>query len=249
VPDWPTHEQQRALIARGNDLLFWLEEHAESTRAGDMAGAGAACGNVIGCIRDIERIINPRRLAYDDLAWWSPTPPLFPYTLTHAEHAGYGRFRGAFLGWLKRSGLERFVGSDAPVWGIEGHPTITGEERKMIRNALNMLARAPENTPAPPSQLPGPHDPSADPPGRWLRVQDAAKAAGVTESMISRAVTSGELKGNGEERKKRRVCAIDLVRWQKERADKPEPVESAESVQRKLKRTDLPTTPRRKSRP
>jgi hypothetical protein len=74
---------------------------------------------------------------------------------------------------------------------------------------------------------------------RWLTVRDAAVIAGGCNSgTITRAVDAGQLKGNGEAGRKRRIDAIDLTRWIKQRAGKPEPSESDAQVE-KLARKHL----------
>jgi hypothetical protein len=70
----------------------------------------------------------------------------------------------------------------------------------------------------------------------WLTVSKAARVAGCNPGEISRAVTSGKLKSNGESGRLRRIDAADLSLWQLRRAEREEPTESDEAVERKLKR-------------
>jgi hypothetical protein len=70
----------------------------------------------------------------------------------------------------------------------------------------------------------------------WLTVSDAAKAAGCLAAYISRAVDAGALKSNGEKRKKRRIDGASLALWQLQRAKSEDAGESAEAVERKMKR-------------
>jgi hypothetical protein len=72
--------------------------------------------------------------------------------------------------------------------------------------------------------------------GRWLTVTDAAKAAGCNRGEISRAADKGELTSNGKNGRERRIDAVSLAQWQLKRANRPEPVESDESVRKKLER-------------
>jgi hypothetical protein len=68
--------------------------------------------------------------------------------------------------------------------------------------------------------------------GQWLRVTDAARASGTTTGIVSRAVDTGALKGNGLKGRNRRVDGADLTRWQLARANRGEPNESDEAVER-----------------
>ena len=61
---------------------------------------------------------------------------------------------------------------------------------------------------------------------RWLTVSQAASIAGVNAGVITRAVDSGELLGNGFTDRERRVDAVDLAQWVLRRAGRPEPRES-----------------------
>lgn len=69
----------------------------------------------------------------------------------------------------------------------------------------------------------------------WVTVSAAAKISGIAAGVISRAVTSKELKGKGTGRK-RRICPADLTRWQLERSKRPEPRENQEKVTERLRR-------------
>jgi hypothetical protein len=71
---------------------------------------------------------------------------------------------------------------------------------------------------------------------RWLTVSEVGRITGCNTGVITRAVDRGELKSNGETGRDRRIDAIDLARWQLARADKPEPMESNEAVQRSVKK-------------
>jgi hypothetical protein len=89
---------------------------------------------------------------------------------------------------------------------------------------------------------------------RWITVTDAEKVTGVSKGTISRAAkkkpgTTGALASNGLRGRDLRIDAHDLVRWKKERADKPEPRESNEAVDRKCERAGLTPPPRRNNRP
>jgi hypothetical protein len=75
----------------------------------------------------------------------------------------------------------------------------------------------------------------------WVRVNKAARIAFVNSGQISRAVTDGDLKGNGKKRRERRVDRQDLTRWIQERVERPERAESDESVKRKMERTNPPS--------
>jgi len=61
---------------------------------------------------------------------------------------------------------------------------------------------------------------------RWLTVSQAASIAGVNAGVVTRAVDSGQLLGNGLTDRERRVDAVDLAQWVLRRAGRPEPQES-----------------------
>jgi hypothetical protein len=69
---------------------------------------------------------------------------------------------------------------------------------------------------------------------RWLTTAEAERIFGTNRGMISRAVNKGELKSNGKSGRERRIDTVDLVRWQHERANKPERRESEAVIRRKL---------------
>src|SRR5262249_49749799 len=71
---------------------------------------------------------------------------------------------------------------------------------------------------------------------KWVRVTDAAEAAGCDRGIITRAVDAGALKSNGKSRGDRRIDAADLTRWMLARAEKPARQESAEAVLAKMER-------------
>ena len=66
---------------------------------------------------------------------------------------------------------------------------------------------------------------------RWLTVTDAARAAAVEKYQITRAVDTEKLRGNGLTSTKRRIDAIDLVRWILARCQEQEEPETNEKVQ------------------
>jgi hypothetical protein len=66
-------------------------------------------------------------------------------------------------------------------------------------------------------------------------VTEAAKAAGCSRGEISRAAGNRSLKSNGKKGKARRIDAAGLAMWQLRRAERKEPVESQQTVRRKLK--------------
>lgn len=71
---------------------------------------------------------------------------------------------------------------------------------------------------------------------RWITVADAARVACVNSGVVSRAVQSGTLRGNGKKGRLRRIDTVDLARWQLDRANSPEQGESAGAIERKLNR-------------
>jgi hypothetical protein len=77
---------------------------------------------------------------------------------------------------------------------------------------------------------------------QWIGVNAAARLAGLANSgEISRAITAGKLKGNGERGRKRLVDRMDLTRWMEERVERPVRAESDESVERKGERANFPS--------
>jgi hypothetical protein len=72
----------------------------------------------------------------------------------------------------------------------------------------------------------------ADDEARWLMVSEAAQTAGCNSGLISRAVSEGKLKSNGKNGRARRIDAVDLTRWIRDRSNKPDPEESDEQVER-----------------
>ena len=92
-----------------------------------------------------------------------------------------------------------------------------------LRQTAKIRMEAPEEKVSGPS--------SVDNNKRWLRVSAAAEVASVHAGLISRAVESGRLLSNGLRGSERRVCAIDLCRWLRERAGHQEPTESTAHVE------------------
>ncbi len=68
-----------------------------------------------------------------------------------------------------------------------------------------------------------------------LTVTQAARIAGCNAGEISRAAHSGSLKSNGQKGRQRRIDPADLSRWQLRRAERKEPVESNDAVERKIR--------------
>jgi hypothetical protein len=65
----------------------------------------------------------------------------------------------------------------------------------------------------------------------WISLAEAERVTGVHRGTISRAIDAGELKGNREKGKgKRKVDAMDLVRWSLHRSKKPDRIESEQHV-------------------
>jgi hypothetical protein len=81
-----------------------------------------------------------------------------------------------------------------------------------------------------------PEEPNTEGAGAWRTVSDAARASGCTNAQISGAVRDGQLKSNGQKRRKRRIDAADLVCWQLRRSKREGAVESDATVEAKLKR-------------
>jgi hypothetical protein len=72
---------------------------------------------------------------------------------------------------------------------------------------------------------------------RWITVSDAATTAGgLSTGTISRAVKNGQLRGNGKTGRDRRIDVVDLGRFLRDRAKKPEPGESTDAVEAKVRR-------------
>jgi hypothetical protein len=68
-------------------------------------------------------------------------------------------------------------------------------------------------------------------PARWYTVTEAAnKIAAVNPGVLSRAAKLGEIRSNGQKGHERRICALDLCRWIKDRASRPAVKESNEHV-------------------
>ncbi len=76
---------------------------------------------------------------------------------------------------------------------------------------------------------------AVDEENRWLRVSDAAAISGINAGVISKAIDQGNLIGNGEKGRKRRVDGVDFNRWQLDRARRPEVRESDAAVQKRLR--------------
>jgi hypothetical protein len=77
---------------------------------------------------------------------------------------------------------------------------------------------------------------AAEEPARWLTVTQASRLTGCNPGVVSRAVDAGELQGNGKTGRGRRIDAVGLSRWQLARAGKPEPSESTEAVEQKVRK-------------
>jgi hypothetical protein len=78
-------------------------------------------------------------------------------------------------------------------------------------------------------------DPESSQETRWLKVAEAASIAGTHRGVISKAVDDGRLKSNGKRRRARRIDALDLAHWMLKRSRRPEPGESDEEVERKIR--------------
>jgi hypothetical protein len=103
-----------------------------------------------------------------------------------------------------------------------------------LRQTAKIRMETPEEWAAGPSRAVGAGQPGAThihDGRRWLRVSAAAEVASVHAGLISRAVESGRLLSNGLRGSERRVCAIDLCRWLRERAGHQEPTESTAHVE------------------
>jgi excisionase family DNA binding protein len=68
----------------------------------------------------------------------------------------------------------------------------------------------------------------------WLTVTEAAAVSGIDKGTISRLADQQKLKNNGKKGRERRIDSADLNRYQLDRIEKPEPVESDKTVERKL---------------
>jgi len=67
---------------------------------------------------------------------------------------------------------------------------------------------------------------------RWLTVSDAASISAINAGVISRAVDTGELMGNGLKDRERRIDAVSLTQWMLRRSGRSEPEESEGQVKR-----------------
>jgi hypothetical protein len=108
-----------------------------------------------------------------------------------------------------------------------------------LRRTAEILMEAPEKWAAGPSRAVGagqPGETRLDAAERWLTVSAAAQTAHVNRGVISRAVESGRLLSNGSRGPERRVCAMDLCRWIRERSGHPEPTESRAHVEALVRR-------------
>ena len=73
-------------------------------------------------------------------------------------------------------------------------------------------------------------------PKRWLTVSEAAIAAGgVNKGVISNAANDGTLRSNGKKGNARRIDAVDLAQWSLKRANRSEPSESVDHVERLMR--------------
>lgn len=72
--------------------------------------------------------------------------------------------------------------------------------------------------------------------GRWLTVTDAAMVADVNRGTITHAADGKKLKSNGKTGRQRRIDAIDLTRWIRERSGKPDQRETDAAVRQKLEK-------------
>jgi hypothetical protein len=108
-----------------------------------------------------------------------------------------------------------------------------------VRQTAEILKEAPEARLADSRRsisLGQPSDTRVDAAERWLTVSAAAQTAHVNPGVISRAVECGKLLSNGSRGSERRVCAMDLCRWIRERARHPEPTESIAHVETLVRR-------------
>ena len=71
---------------------------------------------------------------------------------------------------------------------------------------------------------------------RWLTVRQAASVSGANPGVVSRAVDSGELMGNGMTEKERRIDAVSLAQWILHRSNRPEVGESDAEVERLVRK-------------
>jgi hypothetical protein len=79
-------------------------------------------------------------------------------------------------------------------------------------------------------------DPIGNNAARMISLAEAESISGISQGVISRAINAGKLKSNGLNGKgKRKVDAADFARWQLERVQKGDPVESYEHVAKLIK--------------
>jgi tetratricopeptide (TPR) repeat protein len=71
---------------------------------------------------------------------------------------------------------------------------------------------------------------------QWLTVSQAASISGANPGVITRAVDTGELMGNGLTDRNRRIDAVDLAQWILRRTKRPEPEESDAQVERLVRK-------------
>lgn len=132
-------------------------------------------------------------------------------------------------GWELHTGVTLI-----PVAGPVGTPP-----QLVSHSAPYWQARLPgEEAPLPGNGTPGASVAEGDSTeeDRWISVNDAAKTADCNSGVITRAADAGSLKSNGEKGRARRIDAVDLTRWIRERANRPEPGESAATIQKKVDR-------------
>ncbi|OAI39421.1 hypothetical protein AYO40_05780 [Planctomycetaceae bacterium SCGC AG-212-D15] len=70
---------------------------------------------------------------------------------------------------------------------------------------------------------------------RWVTVTEAAQASGCSRGQITRAADKGSLKSNGKKGPARLIDPADLTRWQLRRAEQKNPVETHDTVAKKLR--------------
>jgi excisionase family DNA binding protein len=70
----------------------------------------------------------------------------------------------------------------------------------------------------------------------WCTVTEAATVANCNKGTVSRAIDSGNLRGNGKSGDERRIDRADLTRWILARSNLPEREESVEAVERKWRK-------------
>jgi len=125
----------------------------------------------------------------------------------------------------------------------------TGAAEKSEAGERNPRAGGDQVEPSPPGEAGAAHEkagsgltesaegnPDRGPGPAWYKVSKAAQTARCNTGTITRAVDEGKLRSNGLKGRARRVDAVDLARWMHTRGNRPEPVESDATVERKLER-------------